>query len=108
MEKILYICKNMGEQIAENRTTHLIIELFEDEKGRYRVKVIGEKFTLIQKEYFPRGNQFKFPKKWGMEEGVAKLLEFKRMDYNHMIEVANRELEKLKSLEDEIQLWKNK
>jgi uncharacterized protein with HEPN domain len=98
----------MGEQIAENRTTHLIIELFEDEQGRYRVKVIGEKFTLIQKEYIPRGNQFKFPKRWGMEDGVAKLLEFKRLDWERIIEVANQELEKLKSLEDEIHLWKNK
>lgn len=98
----------MGERIAENRATHLIIELFEDEKGRYRVKIISEKFTLIQKEYFPRGNQFKFPKSWGMEKGVKALLEFKRMDWERMVEVAKEELEKLKSLEDEIQLWKNK
>ena len=99
----------MGEQIANNRTMHGNIQLYENESGEYYPVVQwDENPKLVRGEYHPIGNKIQFPKKWGRKEGATILLEHKIADCQRTIHNAERELEKLQRCLSGVKEWPDK
>lgn len=96
----------MGEQIANNRTMHGNIQLFENESGEYYPVVEWDEAPkLVRGEYHPIGNKIQFPKKWGRKEGATILLEHKIADCKRTILYAERELAKLERCLSGVKEW---
>ena len=96
----------MGEQIANNRTMHGNIQLFENEAGEYYPVVEWDEVPkLVRGEYIPIGNRIQFPKKWGRKEGATILLEHKIEDIKRTILYAERDLAKLEACLSSVKEW---
>ena len=96
----------MGEQIANNRTMHGNIQLFENEAGEYYPVVEWDEVPkLVRGEYIPIGNRIQFPKKWGRKEGATILLEHKIEDIKRTILYAESELAKLEACLSSVKEW---
>ena len=96
----------MGEQIANNRTMHGNIQLFENESGEYYPVVEWDEAPkLVRGEYHPIGNKIQFPKKWGQKEGATILLEHKIADCKRTILYAETELAKLERCLSGVKEW---
>ncbi len=96
----------MGEQIANNRTMHGNIQLFENEAGEYYPVVEWDEAPkLVRGEYHPIGNKIQFPKKWGRKEGATILLEHKIADCKRTILYAETELAKLERCLSGVKEW---
>ena len=99
----------MGEQIANNRTMHGNIQLYENESGEYYPVVEWDAVPkLVRGEYHPIGNKIQFPKKWGRKEGATILLEHKITDCQRTIHNAEIELAKLQRCLSDVQKWPDK
>jgi hypothetical protein len=99
----------MGEQIANNRTMHGNIQLYENESGEYYPVVQWDEVPkLVRGEYHPIGNKIQFPKKWGRKEGATILLEHKIADCQRTIHNAEIELAKLQRCLSDVQKWPDK
>ena len=99
----------MGEQIANNRTMHGNIQLYENEQGEYYPVVEWDDSPkLVRGEYHPIGNKIQFPKKWGRKEGATILLEHKITDGQRTILNAETELAKLQRCLSAVQQWPDK
>jgi hypothetical protein len=95
-----------GEQIANNRTMHGTIRLFENEAGQYYPVVDwDDKPNLVRGEYYPIGNRIQFPKKWGRKWGATKLIQSILEDKRKQIEDAQREITKLEACLKEVEGW---
>ena len=96
----------MGEQIANNKTMHGNIQLYENEAGEYYPVVEwDESPKLVRREYHPIGNKIQFPKKWGRKEGATILLEHKITDIKRTILNAETELAKLERCLSAVKEW---
>ncbi len=96
----------MGEQIANNRTMHGNIQLFENEAGEYYPVVEWDEAPkLVRGEYHPIGNKIQFPKKWGRKEGATILLEHKIEEEKRIIASAEIELAKLQACLEDVKGW---
>ena len=96
----------MGEQIANNKTMHGNIQLYENEAGEYYPVVEwDESPKLVRGEYHPIGNKIQFPKKWGRKEGATILLEHKITDIKRTILNAETELAKLERCLSSVKEW---
>jgi hypothetical protein len=97
-----------GEQIANNKTMHGTIQLFENESGEYYPVVNwDDRPALVRSEYYPIGNRIQFPKKWGRKWGAQKLLESIIIDKKKQITDAELELEKLTACLDKVMEWED-
>ncbi len=95
----------MGKQVAVNTTTHLTLELWEDEKGEFSPILRGERTSLIKGEYLPIGRTFVFPKKWGRKEGARILLEHLIEDDKKILASTQHRLERLQRTLDDVRKW---
>ena len=96
----------MGEQIANNKTMHGNIQLYENEAGEYYPVVEwDESPKLVRGEYHPIGNKIQFPKKWGRKEGATILLEHRIEDVRKQIADAQEDLDKLLACLEKVQGW---
>ena len=95
-----------GEQIANNKTMHCNMQLFENEAGEYYAVVDRmEQPTLVRGEYHPIGNRFHYPKQWGRKYAATKLIEHKIEVQKDIIATAQTELGKLERCLESIQHW---
>jgi hypothetical protein len=96
----------MGEQIANNRTMHGNIQLYENEQGEYYPVVEWDDTPkLVRGEYHPIGSRFQYPRNWGKRKGATILLEQRIEDVRKQIEDAQLDLDKLQACLEKVQLW---
>ena len=96
----------MGEQIANNRTMHGNIQLYENESGEYYPVVEWDDTPkLVRGEYHPIGNRFNYPKQWGKKYAAKVLLENKIAVQQDILYKAEVELSKLQRCLESIQQW---
>ena len=95
-----------GEQVANNRTMHGQIQLFENESGEYYPVVDWDTVPkVVRGEYHPIGNRIQFPKVWGRRYASILLLEHKIADAKRTISNAERELTKLEVCLSNVKEW---
>ena len=95
-----------GEQVATNRSMHCNMYLVDDGNGGYDAVVQRvDNPTLVRGEYYPIGNKFHYPKKWGRKYAATKLVEYIIADKRKQIELAERELSKLQKCMDKVSQW---
>jgi len=98
----------MGEQVANNRTLHCVMELFTDEKGDYYLVTQPQsRPALIKGEYLPIGNRLVYPKKWGRRKAAEVLITHMIKDMESVIKGATDRLEKLTKVEKGIPTMKD-
>ena len=86
----------MGEQVANNRTLHCVMELFTDGNGDYYLVTQPQsRPALIKGEYLPIGNRLVYPKKWGRRKAAELLISHMIGDMESVIKGASTRLEKL-------------
>lgn len=94
----------MGEQVANNREMQEVMYLRQD-KGKWYILSEPKSPGLVKKEYLPIGNRLVYPKKWGRKRAAELLLGHLISENKKICEVANKRLEYLQTLSDEVTSW---
>ncbi len=98
----------MGQQVANNRTLHHVMELFTDENGDwYLVSQPQSRPALIKGEYLPIGNKLVYPKKWGRRKAAEVLLNHLVTDTEAVISDSTTRLAKLIKVREGIPTMKD-
>lgn len=100
----------MGYQVAFNKAPHITAEVFEDDNGEYYVvNAEDHHWKLIRKNYYPIGNRFFYPKKWGKKTGTLTLLNHLIESDEILLQKTQQRLDKLKKCKDKIETeWEDK
>ena len=97
----------MGEQVANNRTLHHVMEIFISPSGEWSlISQPQSRPALIKGEYLPIGNKLVYPKKWGRKRAAEVLLNHLVTDTTSMLELAKVRLAKLEGLQADVEGWK--
>jgi hypothetical protein len=89
---------------GDNRTYHIVAEVFEDDNGDYYVVNIQDHYRKpLRGEYYPFGSRLTYPIQWGKKKGSLTLLEGLIDSDKKLIEQAQHRLEKLKKCKSKIE-----
>ena len=82
------------------------MQLFENSEGEYYAVVDRDvQPHLVRGEYYPIGNRFQYPKKWGRKYAAVKLIEHKIEQNTKIIQDAQLELAKLERCLSSVKEW---
>jgi hypothetical protein len=88
---------------GDNRTYHIVAEVFEDDNGDYYVVNIQDHYRKPwRKDYYPFGSRLTYPIQWGKKKGSLTLLEQLIESDEKLIEQAQIRLKKLKECKEKI------
>ena len=97
----------MGQQVANNRTLHHVMEIFTNSDGEwYIVSQPQSRPALIKGEYLPVGNKLVYPKKWGRKKAAEILLNHLLDDAHRLLNNTQLRLIKLENLKADVDKWK--
>ena len=96
----------MGGQVANNKEKHSRVTLFQKESGEwYAVTEPMSSLGLIREEYYPVGNSFLYPTKWGRKKGAEILVRHLMEEDMKVIQSYQSHLEGISKLYEEIKDW---
>jgi hypothetical protein len=89
---------------GDNRTYHIVAEVFEDDNSDYYVVNIQDHYRKpLRGEYYPFGSRLTYPIQWGKKRGSLTLLAGLIDSDEKLIEQAQYRLEKLKKCKSKIE-----
>jgi len=99
----IYVKINSMGTFGDNRTYHLLAEVFMDDDGDYYVVNIQDHYRKpMRGEYYPIGSRLSYPIQWGKKKGSLTLLNGLIESDEKLIEQAQHRLKKLKECRDKI------
>lgn len=94
----------MGEQVANNREMQEVMYLHQKD-GKWYILSEPKSSGLVKKEYIPIGNRLVYPKKWGRKKAAEVLLQHLIDDNEAVKSMAEKRLEYLYSLKEDVNKW---
>lgn len=98
----------MGEQVAVNSESQMVMTLREDKDGILRMVTEPKSSPgLIRPEYTPIGNRFLYPKKWGRKRAADIFIQYLIGQQEQILVDTRTHLDKLNLIKKDIQQWEN-